>query len=136
MPESAKIRSHRDLKVWQRALSLVDHVYSLTASFPEREKYGLASQMRRAAVSVPSNTAEGKSRQYRTEYRQFLYHALGSLAELDTQRTIAFRQGYLSSSSNEALEGEMLQLRNMIMTLALRLRSVTKSKALNPKPET
>ena len=135
MNESKEIRSHRDLKVWQRGLDLVDHVYSLTARFPEQEKYALASQMRRAAVSVPSNIAEGKSRQYRTEYRQFLYNALGSLAELDTQRTIALRQGDFSAPSSEALEDEILKLRNMIMALALRLRRVRKNKTQNPKPK-
>lgn len=85
----SKIRGYRDLKVWNKSMNLVRHVYNLTREFPKAEQYGLVSQMRRAAVSVPSNIAEGKSRGHRKEYRHFLLNSFGSGAELETQMEIA-----------------------------------------------
>ena len=81
--------SHKDLIVWQRAMQLVVDVYRSTKSFPREETYGLISQMRRAAVSIPSNIAEGKGRYSRKELSQFLLNARGSLLELETQIEIA-----------------------------------------------
>lgn len=85
----AKIRSYKDLLVWQKAMTLVKEAYLLTAKFPADERFGLTAQMRRAAVSVPSNIAEGHARQGAKEYAQFLSHAGGSLAELETQTLLA-----------------------------------------------
>ena len=79
------INSYRDLKVWQAGRRLVLRIYQATRNFPPEERFGLTSQMRRAAVSIPSNIAEGWSRQHRAEYLQFLRVARGSLAELETQ---------------------------------------------------
>ena len=84
-------RAHKDLRVWQSAITLVEDVYRLTSTFPRDEQFGLTSQMRRAAVSVPSNIAEGSARQSTKELLHFLSMAAGSLAELDTQLEIALR---------------------------------------------
>ncbi len=91
-------RNHRNLRVWQSALDLVDDVYRFTAKFPKEELYGLSSQMRRAAVSVPSNIVEGCARSGTKELIHFLNIASGSLSELDTQIEIARRQGYLADA--------------------------------------
>jgi four helix bundle protein len=82
-------RKHYDLVLWQQAMLLVKHVYEVTRAFPAEEKFGLISQMRRAAVSVPSNIAEGAARQTNKEFIQFLVVARGSLSELDTQFLLA-----------------------------------------------
>ena len=89
-------RKHQDLLAWQLAIDLVKRVYSFTASFPREELYGLTSQMRRAAVSVPANIAEGAGRNSKKEFIQFLTIARGSLSELDTLVTIATELGYLA----------------------------------------
>jgi four helix bundle protein len=88
--------SHKDLIVWQRAMQLVVDVYCATKAFPREETYGLISQMRRAAVSIPSNIAEGKGRYSRKELSQFLLNARGSLLELETQIEIARPLSYLA----------------------------------------
>ena len=97
------IQSYRDLIVWQRAMELVVDVYGMTRSFPECERYGLSSQLRRSAVSIPSNIAEGQGRLTRGEFRQFLGHARGSLSEVETQVSIATRLGYLSENQTNQL---------------------------------
>ncbi len=91
------MRRHHELQVWQEAIGLVEDVYRLTSVFPREELYGLASQMRRAAVSVPSNIAEGAARQSDREFLQFLIIARGSLSELDTQVLIAEKLGYVKN---------------------------------------
>jgi four helix bundle protein len=87
-------RAHRDLRVWQEAMALVEMVYRLTSAFPPDERFGLVSQMRRAAVSVPSNIAEGSARKGTRELIHFLSLAVGSLAELDTQLALSARLGF------------------------------------------
>lgn len=87
-------RKHRDLLAWQHAIKLVKVVYRLTAAFPDAERFGLTTQMRRAAVSVPSNIAEGAARTTTKEYLHFLGIARGSLSELDTQLVIAHELAY------------------------------------------
>ena len=89
-------RKHHDLKVWQEAMDLVTDIYRVTGSFPREEIYGLISQMRRSAVSVPSNSAEGAARTSNKEFLQFLSIARGSLSELETQIMISRNLGYLS----------------------------------------
>ena len=89
-------RKHRDLLVWQHAIRLVKSVYLFTSSFPDSERFGLSAQMRRAAVSVPSNIAEGVARNATKEYLHFLGIARGSLSELDTQVVIAQELTYLA----------------------------------------
>ncbi|ODT95852.1 MAG: hypothetical protein ABS82_06770 [Rhodanobacter sp. SCN 67-45] len=87
-------RPHEDLSVWKRAMSLVEQVYARSSAFPDSERFGLTAQLRRAAVSVPSNIAEGAARRSTPEYLRFLSIARGSLSELDTQLQIAARLGY------------------------------------------
>jgi four helix bundle protein len=91
-----KIRTYRDLNIWKAAIELVKSIYKTTDRFPRQEIYGLVSQMRRAAVSIPSNVAEGFRRYHNKEYCQFLYISLGSCAELETQITIARELNYLT----------------------------------------
>ena len=95
--ESGK-RAHENLEVWQDAMTSVESIYRLSMSFPDSERFGLTSQLRRAAVSVPSNIAEGAARRSTQEYLRFLSVARGSLAELDTQYQISIRLGYSESS--------------------------------------
>jgi four helix bundle protein len=88
--------NHKNLEVWKKSMDLVLQVYQITNLFPDTEKFGLTSQMRRAAVSIPSNIAEGAARKSDKEFIQFLYIALGSLAEVETQYLIAIRLQYLN----------------------------------------
>jgi four helix bundle protein len=92
---SLAVRSYRDLVVWQKSMFLVKEVYRCTEAFPRTEMFGLVTQLRRAAVSVPSNIAEGQGRLSTGEFKQFLGHARGSLLELETQILIAQDLGYL-----------------------------------------
>ena len=98
------IKTHKDLTVWQEAMKLAKEVYQLTSAFPKEEVYGLSSQMRRAAVSVPSNIAEGAARSSSREFTQFLYIALGSLSELETQWLLAKEMGMISSTPESFVE--------------------------------
>jgi four helix bundle protein len=91
------VRSYRDLVAWQKAMTLVRDVYRCTGSFPQSEVYGLTAQLRRAAISVPSNIAEGQGRASTGEFKQFLGHARGSLLEVETQLLIARELNYLHS---------------------------------------
>jgi four helix bundle protein len=93
--------SYRDLVAWQKAVDLVVEVYRITRSFPKDEAYGLTSQLRRAAVSVPSNIAEGQGRLSKGEFRQFLGHARGSVLEVETQAIIAHKLGFLENAAAE-----------------------------------
>jgi four helix bundle protein len=95
--------SFRDLRVWQQAIDLTVAVYKATEAFPKHEVYGLSQQMRRAAVSIASNIAEGKGHRSDEEFRHFLFHARGSLLELETQVVIATKLEYLSSDRSQEL---------------------------------
>jgi four helix bundle protein len=93
-------QNYRDLIVWQKAMDLVEAVYTVTKLFPKEEIYGLTSQIRRAAVSIPSNIAEGQGRRSSGEFTRFLSIAYGSLREVETQVLIAERLGYLSKQNS------------------------------------
>jgi len=97
--------SFRDLAVWQRSVGLALAIYKLTSAFPESERFGLVSQLRRAAVSIPSNIAEGYGRSSKGEYVQFLGHARGSNFEVETQLVIARALGFGSKQAIEPAEG-------------------------------
>lgn len=97
------MRGHRDLIAWQKAMRLVTEVYRVTKTFPREEAYGLTGQIRRAAISVPSNLAEGHGRTSRKEFHQFIANARGSLVEVETQLEIALNLGYLPKSTAAAL---------------------------------
>lgn len=116
-----KIKNFRDLDVWKLGKKIVLNVYRITKEFPKDELYGLVGQMRRAGLSIPSNVAEGFNRIHNREYRQFLYIALGSCAELETQIEIALELGYLShvhhSELLEDMDHESKMLRNLIKRL-------------------
>jgi len=93
--QSKKIKGHKDLEVWKKSMDFVVAIYKDTAGFPREEIYGLTNQMRRAAVSIPSNIAEGAARNGKKEFIQFLYIAMGSLSELETQIIITERLRYI-----------------------------------------
>jgi four helix bundle protein len=94
-----KIISHKDLVVWQKSITLACKVYAATRLLPSEERFGLLGQLRRAAVSIPSNIAEGSARRSRTEFVQYLHIARGSLAELETQYMIVSRQALLNDAA-------------------------------------
>jgi four helix bundle protein len=112
-------RNHRSLKAWQRAIELVERVYAETRAFPQEELFGLTSQMRRAAVSVPANIAEGAARSGSRELLRFLSIAEASLSELDTHVGIALRLGYLK---NDQLLGEIDAVAGLLMGLSASVR--------------
>lgn len=123
---STAINSFRDLRVWQMGMNLVEIIYQVTQSFPKQEIYGLANQMRRAAVSIPSNIAEGHAREHLKEYLQHISIAQGSLAELQTQIEIAMRLNYISESLvNELFDNTALLAKQLY---SLRNALVSKSK--------
>ena len=117
----AKVRDFRDLDVWTKGKAIALGIYRATKTFPVEEQYGLVSQMRRAAVSIPSNIAEGFNRGHNKEYRQFLFVAMGSCAELETQVEIADALGSLDRAHGcellEQLDHETRMLRNLVKTL-------------------
>jgi four helix bundle protein len=116
-----KVMSHKDLLVWQRGMVLVETVYVKTAKFPVGEQWGLVSQMRRAAVSIPSNIAEGYGRQATGEYRHHLSIARGSLLELETQILLCQRLNYLETTEADPLLTEIDELSRMLATLVSKL---------------
>jgi four helix bundle protein len=112
-----RIRSHHDLLVWQRAMDLVDAVYMTCRSFPSTERFGLASQLRRAAVSVPANIAEGYGRGRLGSYVNHLSIASGSLAELETELLIAARQGLIADADRSRLLDSWREVSVMLQAL-------------------
>jgi four helix bundle protein len=116
-------RSYKDLVAWRKAMELVGEVYRMTQGFPQKELYGLTSQLRRAAVSVPSNIAEGQGRLSKGEFHQFLGHARGSLMEVETQVLIAQDLGYLDKTSTEKLLEKAAELGRVLNGLLASLKS-------------
>lgn len=112
------IQSFKDLRVWQKSMSIASEIYKASKAFPREELYGLTSQIRKSAVSVPSNIAEGFKRWHKTEFKQFLHISLGSLAELETQLLLAASFGYVEEKQKEKLIGEILTCEKMISKLA------------------
>ena len=104
------VKTFKDLLVWQEAMKLVEMVYLQTKTFPKEEMYGLTSQIRRAAVSIPANIAEGNGRESRKQYRRFLFIANGSIKELETHLLIAERLNFLTE---EAMKQLQLQLQSV-----------------------
>ncbi len=118
---TGEIRDYRDLIVWQEAMELAELIYSLTRSFPREEAFGLTSQMRRAAVSIPSNVAEGYGRAQRRSFVQFLRVAQGSLKELETQAELSARVGFLPAAE---LSGVMVRSERLGKRLVQFVRSL------------
>ncbi|MGH9422199.1 MAG: four helix bundle protein [Thermoanaerobaculia bacterium] len=108
---------YEDLIVWQKAIELVKNVYALTRHFPSDERFGLTSQMRRAAISIPSNIAEGHARHTTKEFVMFVSHAEGSAAELQTQVLIAIELGYCGADGSGIIEGQLFEIRKMLNAL-------------------
>ena len=117
------VQSYRDLVVWKKSMAPVLDVYRLTQSFPRIETYGLTSQLRRAAVSVPSNIAEGQARLSTGEFRQFLGNARGSLMEVETQILIARDLGYLAHDASEHLLAKAAEVGRILNGLLASLPS-------------
>jgi four helix bundle protein len=121
--KSAGVQSFRDLQVWQRSMELTVAIYRLTQTFPREEIYGLVSQLRRAAVSIPSNIAEGQGRSNTGEFRQFLSIARGSNCELQTQLEIARRLKFGKAESLDQAEGLSHEIGKMLFTMLNTLRT-------------
>ena len=118
-----KIKSYRDLNIWKKSIVVVEDIYKITKIFPKEEIYGLTSQLRRSAVSIPSNIAEGFTRFHNKEYRQFLYISLGSCAELNTQIIISSHLSYLDSEKADRILNEIDEISKMIMGLIKKLNT-------------
>jgi four helix bundle protein len=110
-------RSYKDLLIWQKGIRLAKIVYRLTRTYPAEEKFGLVGQMRRAAVSIPSNLAEGQARRTTGEFVQFISHAEGSVAELDTQLILSIELQFCSEEDARLAFGLIAELRKMLNVL-------------------
>ena len=116
-----KIKNFQDLRIWQKGIEVVKDIYILTKQLPREELYGLTSQMRRSAVSIPSNIAEGFKRYHNKEYKQFLYISLGSCAELETQIIIANELNYINDNNKTELIEKIKYICRMINKLIKKL---------------
>jgi four helix bundle protein len=125
MTDQPKPKSYQELLVWQRGMALAKLVYRLTFRFPREEKFGLTSQIRRAAVSVPSNIAEGQARQSTKEFLQFFSHAEGSLAELETQTLLSVELGFVYKEDVIEILNTIDELQKMIVGLKRKLPAVS-----------
>ncbi len=123
MKESNNARDYRDLLVWQKGMVLAKRIYQITRFFPSEERFGLVAQMRRAAVSVPSNIAEGQARHTTGEFIQSLSHAEGSVAELDTQLLLSIDLGFCSNDQGADALALIAELRKMLNALRRKLES-------------
>ena len=115
------IKRFKDLRIWQKGIEVVTDIYTLTKKFPKEELYGLTSQIRRSAISIPSNIAEGFRRYHNKEYKQFLYITLGSCAELETQITIARMLKYITEEKEIELIEKLDHLCRMTSNLIKKL---------------
>lgn len=111
------MKTYRELEVWKKAMDMVVAVYNMTAAFPEKERYGLTSQIQRAAVSIPANIAEGYGRVHRGDYLQNLSIARGSLAELETHITITGRLGFVSRETATPIWNMTQEVGKMLTTM-------------------
>ena len=116
------VESYRDLIVWQKAMALAVAIYEQTRTFPREEAYGLTSQLRRAAVSVPSNIAEGQGRTTTNDFLRFLGIAAGSLQEMETQLILAARLGYLAEPNQAQLLDQCREVARLLQGLINSLR--------------
>ena len=116
-----KIVNFRDLNIWQLGMEIARDIYEVSTKFPREEQFGLISQMRRASVSIPSNIAEGFNRFHNKEYRQFLFTALGSLAELETQIELCSQLNYLDPLKKNELIEKLIFETKMIRSLIKKL---------------
>ncbi len=118
----SEIKTYRDLLVWQKSMNLVTEIYHASAKFPSTEVYGLVSQIRRCAVSLPSNIAEGYGRNSTGDYKRFLQISLASLFELQTQLEIAFNLGYYSKELFDDIMNKTYELERMLSSLISKIK--------------
>jgi len=116
------MRTHYDLNVWNDAIKLVKDIYNITAKFPKEELYGLTSQIKRAVISIPSNIAEGASRQTEKEFIQFLYISLGSASEVETQLIVAKELNFINENDLNYLLEKLKKIKKMINGLIKHLK--------------
>lgn len=116
-------KPHKKLEAWKTAIEMVLFVYKLADAFPSKEQYGLCTQVRRAAISIPSNIAEGAARQSKKEFTKFLHIAKGSLSELDTQFELAHLLGYLSPAEWHAMNDKLTHVDRLLSGLIRHLRT-------------
>jgi len=111
------MKSHKDLDVWKRSIDLVTEIYEVTNKFPKAEIYGIINQMRRASVSIPSNISEGAARQHPKEFVHFMYIALGSTSELETQTIISEKLMFITSLESGKIQDDIKSIRKMLIGL-------------------
>lgn len=111
------MKTHQDLDVWKKAITLVTTIYKTTSTYPQTEIYGITSQIRRSAVSIPSNIAEGAARNSKKEFNHFLAISLGSLSELETQLIISENLKFITQEQFEELEKSLIDIRKMLIGL-------------------
>jgi four helix bundle protein len=129
------VRSYKDLEVWQLSMSLVTDIYSLTKSFPKEELYSLTNQLRRAAVSVPSNIAEGRSKSSTRDFMRFVDIAYGSVAEIETQLLISQNLGYTTTNQIQELLDRTAHIGRMLNGLSTGLgKRIKSSPTPAPRP--
>ncbi len=119
------MKSHKDLDVWRAAIDMARDIYELTKAYPKEEQYGIISQMRRSAVSIASNIAEGAARQGNKEFVQFLYIALGSASELDTQIEVSRAIGLADSNALLDLQKNLESISKMLQGLIRSVKNAT-----------
>lgn len=117
------MKSYRDLIVWQKSVKLVTLIYGLVKRFPDDEKFGLTSQIKRSSVSIPSNVAEGYGRNYTKDYSRFLQISRGSLFEMQTQLEIALNLGFITISDLEDLKKLSVEVEKMLNSLISKLKA-------------
>jgi len=120
---NGKVSSYRDLLVWRKGIDLVKSIYVISQGFPADERFGLTTQIRRAAVSVPSNIAEGQARHTTGEFIHSISHSEGSLAEVDTQLVIAVELGYCKQSEVDMAVGQVSEMQKMLSGLRKKLQA-------------
>ena len=125
----AEIKTHKDLLVWKKGIDLVEQIYKFTKQFPKEELYGITNQMRRCAVSIPANIAEGSGRKNKAEFIQFLHIALGSASELETHLIISQRLGFLSINSYDEIMNALNEIIKMICGLINSLNSLNPTRS-------
>lgn len=116
------MHKYKDLIVWNKSVDLCVQIYKLTRGLPSEEKFGIVSQIRRCAVSIPSNIAEGAGRNSKGEFNQFLGVATGSLFELETQLVISFRLDYINQNDHDDISEKVVAIRNLIYGLQKTLK--------------
>jgi four helix bundle protein len=111
------MKTHHDLEIWKNAVNFVTKIYAITEQYPKQELFGLTNQMRRAAVSIPSNIAEGAARNYDSEFVRFLYISQGSLSEIETQLIISLNLGYITKEKLDEIINDVYLIRSQISGL-------------------